>query len=124
MVAYNFKKEFARAVETGEKRQTIRPVGKRRHAEPGDKLQLYVGMRTKGCRKLRDAVCHDACRIRIEHDKVFTFRPQEIFLGDELESLARQDGFLDWAAMRDWFEKTHGLPFSGVMIRWRVPASI
>ena len=36
MVAYNFKPEFRDAVETGRKRMTIRPVGKRRHPGPGD----------------------------------------------------------------------------------------
>lgn len=121
MVAYSFQGRFADAVESGEKRQTIRARGKRRHAKPGDNLQLYTGMRTKACRKLRDAVCHDACSIRIERDKVFTFYPQEIFLDRHLEILAKNDGFASWAEMRDWFDATHGLPFLGVMIRWLVP---
>ena len=50
MVAYNFQKQFADAVERGEKRQTIRaPRRDGRHAKVGDKLQLYTGMRTKQC---------------------------------------------------------------------------
>lgn len=118
MVAYSFQARFADAVESGEKRQTIRARGKRRHAQPGDKLQLYTGMRTKACRKLRDAVCHDACSILIERDRVTTFRPQEFL---DPEQVARLDGFSSWAEMRDWFEATHGLPFSGVMIRWLIP---
>jgi hypothetical protein len=121
MVAYNFQKQFAPAVETGEKRQTIRPEGKRRHARKGDKLQLYVGMRTKGCRKLRDAVCHDACAIRIERNAIWTFGPQEYHTQPALDEWAKADGFEDWPAMRDWFDRTHGLPFSGVLIRWLVP---
>jgi hypothetical protein len=121
MVAYSFKAQFADAVAAGTKHQTIRANGKRRHARPGDKLQLYTGMRTKACRKLRDAVCHDACPILIERDKVFTFHPQEIFLGDDLERLAKADGFKTWTEMRDFFETNHGLPFSGTMIRWLVP---
>jgi len=32
--------------------------------------------------------------------------------------LARLDGFKSAAAMFDWFEKTHGLPFEGLLIRW------
>jgi hypothetical protein len=121
VVAYNFQARFAPAVADGTKRQTIRARGKRRHARPGDQLQLYTGMRTKTCRKLRDAVCHDACSILIEADKVFTFHPQEILLGAALERLARYDGFQSWAEMRAWFDQVHGLPFSGVMIRWMVP---
>lgn len=119
MVAYNFQKQFAEPVESGRKRQTIRANGKRRHARPGDNLQLYTGMRTKACRKLRDAVCHDSCPILIEADKIWTFQPQE--LHTDLEAWARRDGFESWAAMRNFFEQTHGLPFSGVLIRWLVP---
>ncbi|MBV6487608.1 MAG: hypothetical protein GHHEDOFH_01555 [Pseudorhodoplanes sp.] len=118
MVAYSFQGRFADAVERGEKRQTIRANGKRRHARPGDKLQLYTGMRTTACRKLRDAVCHDACPILIERDSVYTFHPPEFL---DPEQVARLDGFSSWAEMRDWFDSVHGLPFRGVMIRWLVP---
>jgi hypothetical protein len=118
MVAYSFQDRFADAVQSGQKTQTIRAKGKRRHARPGDKLQLYSGMRTKACRKLRDAVCHDACPILIEHDRITTFQPQEFL---DREETARLDGFSSWAEMRDWFDGVHGLPFHGVMIRWLVP---
>lgn len=120
MVAYNFQGRFADAVQRGEKRQTIRANGKRRHAKPGDKLQLYTGMRTKACRKLRDVVCHDACPILIDRDRIVTFQPQEFL---DPEQVARLDGFASWADMRAWFEQTHGLPFHGAMIRWLVPPS-
>ena len=119
MVAYNFQARFADAVASGEKRQTIRaPRKSNRHATPGDRLQLYTGMRTKSCRKLREAVCHASCVIRIEHDKAWTSGPEKHFMGDELERLARSDGFTRWADMRDWFDNTHGLPFTGRLIRW------
>lgn len=119
MVAYNFQAQFADAVERGEKRQTIRAIGKRRHAKEGDKLQLYTGMRTKACRKLREAVCHDFCHILIEADKIWTSRPLEIHT--DLDRWAKSDGFPDWPTMRDFFANTHGLPFNGVLIRWLVP---
>ena len=122
MVAYNFQTRFAEAVANGQKRQTIRsPRKDDRHAKPGDKLQLYTGMRTKSCRKLRDAVCHDSCAILLEWDKAWTFGPQELFEGEDLERFAHEDGFACWADMRAWFEKAHGLPFTGQMIRWLVP---
>jgi hypothetical protein len=28
------------------------------------------------------------------------------------------DGFSCWEEMRQWFQHQHGLPFSGVLIRW------
>ncbi|OYX79618.1 MAG: hypothetical protein B7Y77_01655 [Bradyrhizobium sp. 35-63-5] len=121
MVAYNFNAQFADAVEAGRKHQTIRAMGKRRHARAGEQLQLYTGMRTKACRKLRDAVCHDACSIQIERDAFWTFKPQELHTGETLERFARADGFASWPEMRDWFDRTHGLPLVGVMIRWLVP---
>ena len=121
MVAYNFQHQFAEAVESGRKRQTIRaPLKDGRHAKPGDQLQLYTGMRSKACRKLRDAVCHDSCRIRVEADKIWTFGPQELHL--DLQAWAKRDGFESWADMRAFFEASHGLPFDGVLISWLVPA--
>jgi hypothetical protein len=65
MPAYNFQKQFAPLVQSGEKRQTIRTLGKRSHAQPGNKLQLYTGMRTKQCRKLVDP---DLSRSPARHD--------------------------------------------------------
>ncbi|MEJ0016825.1 MAG: ASCH domain-containing protein [Acetobacteraceae bacterium] len=46
MVAYSFKRDFAAPILAGIKRQTIR-ADRRRHARPGEVLQLYTGMRTK-----------------------------------------------------------------------------
>ena len=52
MVAYSFMNQFVPLIESGEKRQTIRLVGKRRHARPGEMLQLYRDARTKQMRKI------------------------------------------------------------------------
>jgi hypothetical protein len=74
MVAYSFKKQFIAPILSGvfgvaaglplppgenyfPKRQTIRAIGKRRHARPGEMIQLYTAMRTKQCRKLGEARC-------------------------------------------------------------------
>ena len=53
MTAFNFTVNVEK-VEDGSKLSTIR---KEQRAKVGDKLQFYVGQRTKACRKLRDAVC-------------------------------------------------------------------
>ncbi|MGE4296813.1 MAG: hypothetical protein AB7E47_02190 [Desulfovibrionaceae bacterium] len=135
MPAYNFKKQFAQAVESGEKRQTIRAIGKRRHAWPGERLQLYTGMRTKACRKLvtPDPVCKDVVHIVMnkfngQRELEFGNSPCLVFLfadgtyrnatADEQEEIAHADGFASFDEMYEWFEQAHGMPFRGVMVRW------
>lgn len=39
----------------------------------------------------------------------------------EEDQLARADGFASIDDMLDWFHKTHGLPFEGVLIEWEAP---
>lgn len=66
MVAYSFKRVFAPAVEARIKTQTIRGH-RRRHARPGEPMQLYTGMRTRHCRKLiPDPVCSKIDEVRFD----------------------------------------------------------
>ena len=115
MVAYSFQGRFADAVASGAKRQTIRAARKRRHARAGEMLQLYTGMRTKACRKLRDAVCVKSTYCAIYDESITT--------GDhppaDLDEFAQRDGFADFADMTDWFREMHGLPFIGQLIVWK-----
>ena len=118
MVAYNFKAQFADDVASGKKRQTIRaPRKDGRCAKPGDRLQLYTGMRSKSCRKLvePDPVCKWVNGIIIEQPGIRYTDGSECMTPDVV---ARRDGFRDWPEMRDWFQKVHGLPFHGFLIRW------
>jgi len=115
MVAFNFKKQFVEAVEEGTKRQTIRAHRKDgRQPKVGDKLQLYYGMRTKQCRKLRDAKCKEVWSIRIEKDDAHIFGWGDVFR----DTFAVADGFKGWEDMRDFFKETHGLPFNGILVKW------
>jgi hypothetical protein len=119
MPALNFQKQFAALVESGEKRQTIRAERKdgRMPAKPGDIIALYTGMRTKSCRKLADVECIAVETIRISYGYItVNYQAQDEY------QLAVADGFEDVAAMRDWFSKTHGLPFTGHLIRWKQPS--
>ena len=124
MVAINFSGEFARAVEDGDKRQTIR---KAPCCKPGDTLQLYTGMRTGSCRPLGEARCTMVRRVEI--------RPTEMFLDgrrlfaslgsrDQLDptdnEFAEADGFPGFMEMAEWFDRTYGLPFEGVVIEWEL----
>ena len=132
MVAYNFHPRFADAVARGEKRQTIRALRKNGHASPGDRLQLYTGMRTKHCRKLvtPDPVCRHNVFVGIGHDKIeiafpFRFPIAHVCAPNHLNKFARNDGFDDFAEMRNWFIMTHGpLPFRGVKITWDWPDDV
>ncbi len=123
MPAFNFQKQFAPAVEAGDKTQTIRAKRKDgRRPEPGQTAYLYTGMRTKACRKLREGsiwdvsnimIGHRGCLINYNEDGEFPINEQY-----ELNMFAQADGFESWEAMRDWFDKTHGLPFEGDLIKW------
>lgn len=67
MVAYSFHKTFVPQVQALSKHQTVRGPRKR-HARPGEPVQLYTAMRTRHCRKLvdPDPVCSRVDDIRIE----------------------------------------------------------
>jgi len=118
MPALNFKKEFAEKVESGEKRQTIRALRKDgRNPRNGQTLYLYVGMRTKGCRKLGEATCKSVEPIAIEENG-------DIFIGVEYvppveaSNMMIRDGFNSRLEFYEFFKKTHGLPFYGLLIKW------
>jgi hypothetical protein len=116
MPALNFQKQFADKVQNGEKNQTIRAYRKRPF-EIGDHIYVYTGMRTKGCRKLKEAELSEVQHIVIMED-------ERIFLESDLlgpitsDKLAKDDGFSSLLEMIQWFKKTHGLPFEGQLIKW------
>ncbi|WP_432736509.1 hypothetical protein [Maridesulfovibrio sp. FT414] len=121
MVAYNFKDEFAGKVESGMKRQTIR-AHRKRHARPGERLQLYSRMRRKDCRKLvhPDPQCVSVEPIHISMvDGTLAVQVNGRDLDEDWRTdLARADGFESDQEMGLFFKSAHGLPFSGVLIRW------
>lgn len=122
MVAYNFQARFAPAVESGEKSSTFRVTGKRRHARAGEMLQLYTGMRQKGCRLLRKATCTSA-RPMVVDAHGFAIDGQRV-PRDDANALARRDGFESWGDMIHWVAETHGLPAEGILIEWGEPLQI
>lgn len=123
MPAYNFQTRFAPLVASGEKRQTIRATGKRRHAAVGDRIQLYTGMRTKSCRKLvdPDPVCTGTFEVfmTVARGCLDVFLDGNRLDPPELDEMAQADGFDDASHMIGWFADTHGLPFVGVLITWK-----
>lgn len=120
MPAINYQERFAPKVESGEKRQTIRPKRKR-EIKPGDTLYHYTGMRTKQCRKLRTDVCLECRPITIDKSSMSILQDGTLHVfpvGTFLNWFAWRDGFNKWPEMRDWFKKRYGLPFEGVLITW------
>lgn len=131
MVAYSFKQRFVKPIKAGlgmkvfaeigdpictPKRQTIRAVGKRRHARAGETLQLYTAMRTKQCRKIGEATCVYVMPISI--DVLKTKLKFSDFVTDA-DAFARADGFDCAADMHAFWLKEHGPgKFEGVLIRW------
>lgn len=129
MPALNFQKRFADAVETGEKRQTVRALRRdgRAHCKPGDTIKLYTGMRTKNCRLLAEARCDAVRSIRVEPTSMeingrILFSAVHHRDADQTDNeFAQADGFDSFMDMADWFRDNHGLPFEGVVITWGEP---
>ena len=125
MVAYSFKAQFRPPLLAGTKRQTIR-ADRKRPARPGEQLQLYTGMRTRQCAIVGRAVCLDTSPVRIDVDggqiDAWTIPWGTTRSPIKMDAFAREDGFADWAEMREFWRREHpGAPvFSGVMIRWGV----
>lgn len=133
MTALGFMKQFAGPVEARVKRQTIRADASR--FKIGAPIQLYTGMRTKGCRKLvaEDPVCISIIPISIPaHAGLIAGR---IKMGEyrlspvECIDMAHLDGFAsyrdfcrffaDRAEMRAGSDR---LRFYGFLIRWDWPS--
>ncbi len=130
MVAYSFKQRFVEPIELGlqpgpwipgMKRQTIR-ADRKRHARPGEELQLYRGMRTKQCFLIGRAVCKSVKYIWIAFDGKprVTIQHAGVMRAKHLDDFARHDGFADWEELRAFWAAEHGAltGFEGVIIYW------
>ncbi len=123
-----FSARFADAVAECTKRQTIRPVRKR-PIKAGHALVLYAWTgkpyRSKQRRLYPVArICKEASEITIASGTIGGAQVECIHInGRELtfqqaQDFAKADGFINAADMVDWFKKTHGLPFTGTLIKW------
>ncbi|WPJ67995.1 hypothetical protein STOPSMEL_19 [Sinorhizobium phage StopSmel] len=141
MVAYSFKPIFEPQVASGIKLQTVRGQ-RRRHARLGEAVQLYVGLRTRFCRKIvhPDPICTDTLPIVIETSSLIDSIIAAIDINgrqlhrDEIEEFARDDGFaperinglaLDMIGktardnMGAFWKANHAIGrFSGELIKW------
>ena len=144
MVAYSFQKRFAEPILAGAKLHTIR-ADRRRHARPGEELQLYVGMWTKQCRLVTRKTCTAVLQIGLDFtsDRILVEglnHPIEsrvgaswngegfaimgtLLTGRDLDRFAMMDGFSCFTEMRAFWFETHGVPaeheiFVGKLIGW------
>lgn len=121
MVAYSFQKRFRDPILAGTKRHTIR-ADRKRHALPGEELQLYTGMRTKYCRLIARVTCAEIGRIRIDLTGIImgTLIAAPLTMKVELDAFAVLDGFEDWRDMVAFWKAQHpGITdFRGNQIRW------
>lgn len=129
MAAYNFKPQFVDAILRAEKMHTIRAPRKRR-TKVGETVHLFTGQRTKKCKLLMRAICTKVENIEI--DGGWETVSGEFFGhviidnnridGDELEALARSDGFSSFDEMMEFWRGR--LPFTGEIIHWNTPEAL
>jgi hypothetical protein len=120
-----FKPQFAPLVESGVKRQTIRPTPKR-IPKVGDheSWREWTGKPYRSPQR-------ELARVELTGVESFKLEetPYEILVSlpdrplkgglipiDEWNSFAKADGFNSMSDMVFWFESTHGLPFTGILI--------
>lgn len=136
MVAYSFNTAFVADIEAGTKRQTIR-LPRKRHARPGEMVQLFTGMRTKHCRKIiPDQLCVgvDEVRFDLRQGTALLWVNGIPIIGGARDDYAIGDGFRGFPRdgdavhippfrhMTKWWRLTHGsILFTGVAIRWQPP---
>lgn len=124
MVAYSFQSQFVDPMRSGRKCQTVRATGRRRHAEPGDAIQHYTGMRTKHCRLVGTSTCIETQPITMEFFD-WTEKKADRVLVDgkrvrDRHAFAQADGFAGWLELRSFWLQTHGIGiFHGRIIRWK-----
>lgn len=122
MVAYNFQRQFVEPIRSRTKTQTIRAIGKRRHARPGELLQLYTGQRTTSCEKIleEDPYCIAVEQVIIEvgADCIDSIAMSGYAIVD-FERFAKEDGFKSLDEMYHFWARSHGYGrFEGLLIQW------
>ena len=111
-----FKPQFAELIECGKKLQTVRPVPVRMPS-PGDTISLraWSGLpyRSKQ-RVLREATIFEVSPCDIYESAVYVNGKPE-----HRHGFAVADGFTDYGELAEWFKNVHGLPFNGIVIKWK-----
>lgn len=120
-----FKPRFAELIRSGAKRQTIRPTPKRM-PEFGDIIDCrqWSGLpyRSKQIR-LGEFEVSGVGTVFLSERACEYHLDGRIFIGLKhapmARDLAQADGFDSFDDMLQWFIENHGLPFGGILIKWR-----
>lgn len=123
MPIYNFKSQFAEAVRSGAKRQTIRARGKRKPPVPGQKAFCYTGLRTQQVCRLGEYPISAVTPISISSSarlvRLLSGAAWRDLDDEALERFAKADGFATVDDFFNFFRAEHGGTFSGFLIEWR-----
>lgn len=113
-----FQPRFGPQIKRGEKATTIRPNPKRPQDMPkvGDRISLrqWSGKPYRS----KQIVLGESVITRVEQCRIDEYGASVGDLWSSGEGLAISDGFIDFQEMLGWFNKTHGLPFAGILIAW------
>jgi hypothetical protein len=109
---------FKDKILSGAKRQTIR-APRKIPIKVGDTLYMWWKSRSPQREKLGEANCTKTTPITIQKTKaILTYTDSGDYEIAHLDKFAQADGFDNWQQMIEFFDKTHGLPFTGVLIEW------
>lgn len=126
MPQLNFSKQFAEAVASGIKRQTIR-AKRKNPIQVHDVLHLFTGLRTKQARRLLPPqFCREARLISMRRDHTglngdiicIQLENHGKMSADEIRELAAKDGFSSLTDFLDWFLPKGTNEFHGQLITW------
>jgi hypothetical protein len=111
-----FQPQFEKPILDGRKGSTIRKTAR---CKEGDvlSLRLWTGKPYRSSQYcMMQVACQAIAEVRIYSDRISL--DGMVCTESERDAIVRREGFGSWKAMRDWFQSTHGLPFSGEMIIW------
>ena len=117
MIVKMFKPQFALKVESGEKKQTVRPKPIR-----VPKVGQHISLRewTGKPYASKQRVLRESHITRVAHCEITETGVILNSYAEPMDDFARADGFADFFEMRDWFKANHGaLPFEGIAIFWK-----
>lgn len=120
------QQRFVPAILSGAKPHTIR-AGLATRFKRGEvvSLRYWSGKpyRSKQVEFARvEILREDEIRIGLFHRKIHMRDDAWPITNRRAEKLARDDGFADLTEMLVWFNDTHGIPFKGRLIQWKLCA--
>lgn len=116
-----FKPQFAELVKSGQKRQTIRPMPKR--MPKAGNLESWRQWKGRPYRpgqiELAQVRLTSVQVIHIDHQGAFIGGPLsgQLISEEDQDNFAIADGFKNFGELLFWFDKQHGLPFKGILIK-------